>query len=49
MVEVVCSCRVQLGNIKENENLEDIGVDWGIILKSMGMCGLNSFRAGING
>jgi len=29
MVGVVCTYRVQLDNIKENENLEDIGVEGG--------------------
>jgi hypothetical protein len=29
MGEVVCTYRVQLDNLKENENLEDIGLDVG--------------------
>jgi hypothetical protein len=36
MVEVVCTYRIQLDNIKENENLEDIGVEWGDNIKING-------------
>jgi hypothetical protein len=49
MLEVLCTStyRAQVDNIKENENLEDVDIEWGrIILKSMGRCGLTSSSSG---